>query len=139
MPQEDRLKREIDQMAKVLAAILSKLLGLKSDTEAAEALVYSNETLKEALNLNIDDICAIEPEELLLTLTGKMRLTQPAMDALANILYQSALMAEDNNAPARAFALFLRSQKIFGYLISVSATYSFDWYYKMGDIESRLG
>ena len=65
MQQEDFIKRQIDQLGRVLAKILSDLSGLKTQGSLSERIEVVDQTLKNSLDLGIEDLISIPPNKFI--------------------------------------------------------------------------
>jgi hypothetical protein len=66
LPQEDYLKRQIDQLGQVLGKILADLIGLKTQGHIGEGIEEVNQKLKSELNLNINELTLIPVENFII-------------------------------------------------------------------------
>ena len=137
MPQEDHLKKQIDQLGRVLGKILADLIGHKAQGQiiAEPEAIYS--LLKDALD--IDDLLAIPIAELMTTLLSNNKFNNDNFEKLADILF---LMAEEvdqgNKLNLMKNKLFERSLIIYEYLNKSSMTYSLERHLKMVKIKNIL-
>ncbi|MHC1704517.1 MAG: hypothetical protein AB9846_11465 [Tenuifilaceae bacterium] len=139
MQQEDYLKRQIDQLGRVLGKILADLLGLKTQGQAGQVIEVTNLALKDELDLNIDDLIALPEEEFISTLVVGKKLNEMHLEKLAEILF---LIAEDSKYQEKenkkSKELYLRAFLIYDHLNRTSSTYSFDRQYKIEEIRKIL-
>lgn len=64
MEQRDLLKDQIEQLGKVLANILSDLLGLKSKGQTSQGIEITNQRLQDELDIEIEKITTLTKKEL---------------------------------------------------------------------------
>ena len=64
MEQRDLLKDQIEQLGKILANILSNLLGLKSEGQAFQGIEITNQRLQGELDIEIEKITTLTKKEL---------------------------------------------------------------------------
>ena len=64
MEQKDLLKDQIEQLGKILANILSNLLGLKSEGQAFQGIEITNQRLQGELDIEIEKITTLTKKEL---------------------------------------------------------------------------
>ncbi|OCX51855.1 hypothetical protein BEL04_17760 [Mucilaginibacter sp. PPCGB 2223] len=131
MGQEDRLKKQIDQLAKALAAMLAKLTGQGAFTNTQEAVAQVNEKLKDELILGLDDIADIPENNFIDTLTNTYGVKQHHLNQLADLLYASA---KAQSAQPRSNLLLRRAAIIYQYLKATEKTYALDWDIKIAEI-----
>lgn len=65
MEQEDYLKRQIDQLGRVLGKILADLMELKAQGQVGGGMEAASQALKNELGLNIDELTTIPAEKFI--------------------------------------------------------------------------
>jgi hypothetical protein len=139
LQQEDYIKRQIDQLGRVLGKILADLIGLKAKGQVSEGIEAASEALKGELDLDIDDLASIPPEKFLLILKEEKKLSDINFEKLADILF---LLAEKpdlfNSDKDRRSKLYERSLIMYEYLDKTSSTYSFERNAKIEKIRNWL-
>jgi hypothetical protein len=139
MQQEDYIKKQIDQLGRVLGKILSDLLGLKSQGSLSERIEIVDQPLKNSLNLDIEDLITIPTDNFIDTLKAENKLTNDNFEILANLLFHLADEVDDrDNIYEKKSLLYQRSLVIYEYLNSTSSTYSFDRHLKVEKIKNTL-
>ncbi|MEI6051000.1 MAG: hypothetical protein WCS03_19090 [Bacteroidota bacterium] len=139
MEQEDYIKRQIDQLGRVLAKILADLTGLKNQGQTGVGYEAADQALINELGLNIDDMTSIPTEKFIKTLQDRRKLSNDNLDNLAEILF---LIAEElnhkdtDNGKMKKF--YERSLIIYEHLDKTSSTYSFDRHNKIEQIKETL-
>ena len=139
MQEEDWLIRQINQLGRVLGKILADLIGLKTQGQIGEGIEAADQTLKNELDLNIDDLTSIPIEKFIKTLQEGKKLSNENFGILADIFF---LIAEeldqrgtDNEKKKK---LYERSLNIYEYLDKTGSTYSFDRHFKIEKIKNAL-
>lgn len=89
MQQRDLIKDQIEQLGKVLSAILSEFLGLKSQGRIEEGIEMSNQNFVEKLDLDIDKLLTLSLEESSVYLS-ELRLTAEHIEVVTNYLIHVA-------------------------------------------------
>jgi radical SAM superfamily enzyme YgiQ (UPF0313 family) len=135
MGQEDRLKRQIDQLAKALANILSRLTGADSQANVLDAVDLVNTKLKNELNLNLDELTEVTDEELIAQLTHTYGLNNTHFTLLADIIYEAAksLNIADET---RSRKLFGKALVLYKHLAATEKNYSLHWHNRIAEIAS---
>jgi len=128
MGQEDRLKKQIDQLAKALAKMLAKLSGIKQ-TNTAETVEQVNQNLKAELNLNLDELAGLSDDQLISTLTHNYKLNNGHLSLLADIIYTSAKLQAEGSDQLSQKALVL-----YRHLAATSENYSLEWHNKIAEL-----
>ena len=139
MEQEDYIKRQIDQLGRVLGKILAGLIGLKAHGQVSEGIEAADQALKTELGLNIDDLTLIPTESFLKTLLGTKKFSDNNFEQLAETMF---LIAEELNIKnievGKMKKLYERSLIIYEILDRTSSTYSFDRHSKIEKIKKVL-
>jgi len=139
MGQEDFIKRQIDQLGKVLGKLLADLLRLKSGGQMDAGMEVANQAFKMELGLNVDELLSIPAKSFVTTLLESRTFTDNNFADLAEIFY---LLAEELYACSaeteKMKQLYERSLIIFELLESMSLTYSFDRHSKIVKMKNVL-
>ena len=139
MQQEDYIKRQIDQLGRVLGKILADLMGLKARRQASLEIESVSQALKTELGLTIDDLTLIPTDSFLTTLLDTKKFSDNNFEQLAEIMF---LIAEElnikNTDVGKMKQLYERALIIFEILDKTSSTYSFDRHSKIEKIKNVL-
>ena len=133
MEQQDYLKRQIDQLGKVLAKIFSYLLGLKNSGQINEGLEITNKTLKNELNFDIQNLLDIPTDDFVNTLKEHKNLANDNLGKLADILLLIA-----DNAQADNKKIYEKCLAIYEYLEKAENIYTIDRQWKIERIKNVL-
>lgn len=87
MEQEDRLKKQIDQLGKVLGKILSDLLRLKNQGDASISIDSVFVSFKTELDLNLEEIIDYPLDDLINYLKKEKGFANSNLEILADILF----------------------------------------------------
>ena len=88
MPQEDYLKRQIDQFAKALAKLLTKLTGLKNTgSTSAERDQIVNQVLEKEAQLSVDGLLEMPVNNFVPALLQTNKLNTEQLELLGKVLY----------------------------------------------------
>ncbi len=131
MEQRDYLKKQIDQLGQVLAKILSDLIGLKNRGELNTGIEMTNQTLKNELDFDLQDIVDIPTDKFIDTIKGQKDLTNENIEKLAEILFVIADNQVDGNKN-----LYQKCLAIYAYLENVENSYSLDRNWKIKRIKN---
>lgn len=133
MEQQDYLKRQIDQLGRVLGKIFSDLLGLKSQGQIDDGIEITNQALKDELDLDIQKLLDIQTDDFIDTLKIEKSLTNDNLDKLAEIL----LLIADNRQTDNK-KLYEKCLTIYAYLEKDENIYSLDRQWKIERIKNVL-
>jgi hypothetical protein len=134
MEQEDYLKRQIDQLSRILGKILSGMIGLKNQGQISESIEMTNQTLKKELELDIQELIDIKTDNFIKTLKSEKDFTDESLDKLAEIL----LVIADSRQDGDRKKVYLKCLTIYEYLEKVENTYSIDRQMKIAQIKNML-
>lgn len=134
MEQEDRLKKQIDQIGKVLGKILADLLQIKNQGNASISIHSVFVSFKSELDLDLEEIIDYPADELIEFLKNKKGYTPSNMEILADILYH----LEDGSNPSRQYECLERALSIYEYNQMVESNFSIERMEKVNRIKSFL-
>ncbi|MEI7663692.1 MAG: hypothetical protein WCK34_15905 [Bacteroidota bacterium] len=138
MEQEDYLKRQIDQLGRVLGKILADLTGPGTRGQVSDSMGTVSQALKAALDLNLDELVAIPAETFLEVLKVERNMSSDSFEKLAAILF---LVAEETGRHhgdiEKAWKFYEHALVIFEHLDKTSSTYSFDRHSMIMKIQKR--
>lgn len=125
MEQQDYLKRQIDQMAKVLGKIIADITGLKDQGKVNEGMEIADQTLKSELSLNMDDLLNIPKNEFIDTLINKKQVHNENLEQFAEMLSELADGWLKQDAGEKAKDLYEKALAIYEYLEETGSAFSF--------------
>lgn len=129
---QDYLKKQIDQMARVLAKLLGDIIGLKNDMRISEAEEIVNTVSEKDLGFNFDEVIQKENEELLNYLLNEKQFSTETIEAIANILYELGEIMGDKN---KQLNYFKKAILLFEHLNKERKTFSFDFMLKINKMK----
>lgn len=133
MEQQDYLKRQIDQIGRILGQILTDLAGFKNKGQINDGIELTNQTLKNELDINITELAEIRNEDFITTLKSKKNLTNENIGMFAEILLLVAESSHDVNR-----SLYEKCLIIYEYLEKEENVYSLDRQWKIKRIKNVL-
>lgn len=134
----DFLKKQIDQLGRVLGKMLADLLGLKQQGQVAEGLAVVEESMQKALSLNLVSLVAIAPPDLVSWLKQKHHFAPEHLEPMADILYEAAEGFLVQNDPATAKALWERALALYEHLETTETTFSLERHYRIAAIKKLV-
>ena len=132
MERRDLIQDQIDQLGAILAKMLTKILGLKSQGFANECIQVVNQDLKDSCE--IDDVLALSVTEFILILEKNPNFNSINLEKSANNLF---LIAKDLDV-VESKDLYQKSLKILQLVNNKELTYSHERFIKMKNIERIL-
>lgn len=134
MEQRDYLMVQIEQLGKVLAAILSGFLGLKSKGEVSLGIEITNERLQGELDIDIEKIAALNNMEVKAYLE-KRKLRAEHIEGLSDYLKEIGIGETDKT---KASLWLKKAIVLLDIADEISKTLSIDRVNKKRNIEKRL-
>ncbi len=95
MPQEDKVKRMIDQIGLALARLFQRLLGTPYDP--AEMAAEFPVLFKKELDIELDKLLLMDNDEALELLVNGKRFSADNLRELGNVLYELAKITRDES------------------------------------------
>lgn len=134
MERQDYLKKQIDQLGRLLGKLLSDLLRLKGQGQINEGIAITTQTLKSELDLDLQILLEMPNEDFIHTLKSQKEFDNENLDKLATLL----LALADNGQDEKTNLLYEKCLAIYEYLEKSDNTYSFDRQLKIKRIENIL-
>ncbi len=102
MEYRDYFQRHIDQLGKVLAAMLSEMTGL-GHGNAALSIEERKQQLSDETNLNLDEVLSMDDSQILQHLKEELKYSNSSFEQLAELI----LLCYTGNARKRALEVSL--------------------------------
>ena len=125
MEQRDILKKQIEQIGKLLGKILARFTGLKTAENISEAIQVTNRELQKELGLDIDNLVNLNAPELENQLKT-INLTEHHLDQLSHYFFEIGSYHKANGNDADAHHFFSTALKIVDLADKKSSTFTFD-------------
>lgn len=132
---QDYLKKQIDQLGKVVAKLVADLMGLKSNFNITEAEELVNTVFEKELGFNFDEIVMQKNENLIQFLNTEKKFSQETIEDIANILFELGMVIEDKNKQANYLQ---KTILLFEHLNTERKTFSFDFMVKINKMKELL-
>lgn len=133
MEQQDYLKKQTEQLGRVLGKVISELLGLKNQGQINDAVEITNQAIKGELDFDIQELTDIPSDKLIDILTRQKNVTNDNLEKLAEIL----LIIADNR-PEDNKNLYEKCLTIYEHLERAESTYSLGRQWKIQRIKNVL-
>ena len=134
MEQRDYLKKQIDEFAQVIFAMMTNLLQLKNEGKFNQGIPTTSQQLKEVFDYDLEELIAIADDKFISILKAK-KIKNESLDKLADLL----LLLADNEGPTeKGKSLYKKSLLIFDKLESVEPIYSMDRHRKIERIKKTI-
>jgi hypothetical protein len=138
MEQQDYLKRQIDQMARVLGKIIADITGLKDQGKVNEGMEIAEQDMKSELALDMKDLLKIPRDEFIDTLINKKQVHKENLEQFAEMLSELADGWLKQDAGEKAKDLYEKALAIYEYLEEAGSAFSFGRNMKKQNINSII-
>ena len=138
MIKRDYLQDQIQQLGKVLGKILAELLGTTLDSDVNDIVVNTEEALEEHLDIRLKSAVRIDDKEFIQFLHEKNVKGDSVLEQMATLMYELGLRKIELDDHDGARLLFSKARIIYQFLAENAATYSFDWMYKIQELDDYL-
>ncbi|MDR2009336.1 MAG: hypothetical protein LBQ22_02505 [Bacteroidales bacterium] len=135
MEYEDYIKRQFDQLGRVLGKIIAGLIGQKNQGKVGMMIESANHVLENELDFNIDELLSIEPANFIHFLKVEKGLSNSNMEKIADILF---LVADDDADITYKEKLYEKCLIIYEYLDNNEKLYSLSRHEKLENIKKFL-
>lgn len=132
MERRDLIKDQIEQLGRVLGAIVARFLGAKASGDVNQAIEIANESLRSQLDLDADLIITLDTPELREYLTQR-KISSEHLETLADyfIAWADSIAAIN---PEKARTLYQTVLRLYDVIDSQSNRYSLERF----DKEQRI-
>ena len=135
MQQRDFLMRQIEQMAQAFAALIRRLLGMKTENTEKETELATNELLKEQLNTSIKELLSIPIGEISEFIVKEKGLDESNLEVFADLLILNAKVKSNHTDQLKLYKIAL---EVYQWIDSKSRTFSMERQNKIQEIEEFL-
>lgn len=132
--EQDYIKRLIEEIGRILGKIASDIIGLKNQGQVGEVYEIVRQNFKAELDFDMDQLLAIDNENLIRYLTEEKGFSTVDMEKLADIW---CMVAEDTTRE-RQFRLWTSGLTLYEYVEETGGTYSIERNGKMEWIRGVL-
>jgi hypothetical protein len=132
MYRRDYLKKQIDELGRVLNALLSDLLKLKNSGNASGGVEATNKVLQKELTIDLSQLLSI-PDDTFIEELKKKQITDDNLNRLADILL---MLADDaNEQGTQKNLLYKKSLLLLEHVQRSNSTYSMERHEKIERIK----
>ena len=130
------MERQIEMMAKTLATLIRRLMGIniKVDGDEIEKITYT--TLKDELDITLDELLLIPSDEVCDYLTSEKNIRSEWIESLSDIMVINARASKDQY---RRETLLQCALEMLFWLDQSASTFSFERHEKRNEILEMLG
>ncbi|HEY0031195.1 MAG TPA: hypothetical protein VGC65_10585 [Bacteroidia bacterium] len=137
MQQRDYIKRQLEELGKVLAKILADIMRLKEHGKIQEAYVLAKDNLVSQFDLDMEHILSLSKEDFQLLIIKGNQLNPTQLNYLAELLYTSAGLLEEKEEQ-QINDLYTKALLIYQHLNRVEKTFSIEREKKITAIEQHF-
>jgi hypothetical protein len=136
MYRRDYLKKQIDELGRVLNALLSDLLKLKNSGNASGGIEATNKVLQNELAIDLSQLLSILDDTFIEELKKK-QITDDNLNRLADVLLQLADDATESDTHQKKL-LYKKSLLLLEYVQRSDSTYSMERHEKIERIKKLI-
>ena len=137
MEQEDFIKRQIDQLGRVLVKVLAGLTGLDASGQSGESIETIDLMLKNELDIDLDTLLSMPEDKFIMTLQTSGDWSHGNAEMLADIMFILAEEGDFSRAMVpRQEKLYKHALAVYQYVDRTCLTYSFERQRKLEKIKS---
>ena len=130
MPKEDYLLKYLEKLSRVIAA----MLGLRDKGYPEDALRLAEETYKELLNYNIDEL-AIMPVDVFVEAIRNEGYSSTHLDIMAQLAHETAKSLFEKGEVEKANQFYGKTLQLYYLLNEKDKTFSFERELIIGELE----
>lgn len=130
--------RQIEQAGKVLAKVMADLTGLKNQGKLYEGIEQAEQSLRDELNLSIENLTGIRLDQLIHALMEKEHMFAENFEQLADLLVEVAEGYQQQGSLEKSKALYQRALVLYEYVDEAGSAFSFNRHSKMQKIKELL-
>jgi hypothetical protein len=138
MIQRDFIKRQLEELGRAVAKIISDILKLKELGKVEEGIVITQETLKNNFDLDIENLLSLPLESFVEALIREKKYSSVHLNYLGDVLFTAAELFEQKGETKKAKALNQRVLMIFNYVNQTEKTFSLERNNKIEKIKNNL-
>lgn len=122
MGQEDKLKKQIDELARVLGKVLTYLINRNAGA-VSDPMESISQQVNEEIDLDLKKLMVVPVEELIKTITSETSLKKEHLEILADIFFQGGKSHISLGQEEKGKELYRKSIILLQYLTSIDKTY----------------
>jgi len=135
MEQQDYLKKQIDQLGKVLSELISNLFGQSITGRENEIISIAAKTLKTEIGKDINELLEIPQDSFIERLKSLRNINDNNLNTLAELFFSIAFICFENETK---YKLFNSALTIYEYLDKIDSTYNLDRHFKIERIKVEI-
>jgi len=136
MERRDLLKDQIEQLGKVLAKILSDLIGFKAKGQVIEGIQITTQQLRESLDIDLEKLSGLNKEELK-DYMQKRQLISVHFEVLSEYLEELGRAEMDINKE-KAIRWLEKSVELLDLSDEISKTASFEQFHRKKNLQALI-
>ncbi len=137
MIQRDFIKRQLEELGRAVAKIISDILKLKELGKVDEGIVITQETLKNTFDLDIENLLSLPLNNFVETLIKEKKYSSVHLNYLGDVLFAAAELYEQKGEKKRSKELYQRVLVIFNYVDQTEKIFSLERNNKIEKIKNE--
>ncbi len=131
MIQRDFIKRQLEELGRAIAKVITDILKLKEEGKVNEGIVMAQATLKSSFDMDIEQVQSISVDNFIEKLINEKKIIPAQLTYVGDILYETAELFEQKKDTEKAKDLYTKTLLIFNYINQTEKTYSLERNTKM--------
>ena len=123
MFRKDYLQKQLEQLGRVIAKVIADLSGLKNGMND-EGIRLTAGTLQSELDVELNELIALKPQETILFLSEEKRLAPGKLNLLADLLFATLPLYEESGQQLIAENLSEKTLLLYEYVNLAERTFS---------------
>lgn len=137
MAQEDRLKKQIEELARVLGKVLTKLMN-RDRGSVSDPIESIAQQVKDEAGLDLKKMMAVPSEELIKTITSDTNLKKDHLEIVADIFFEAGGYYSSQGEEKQGKELYRKAIVLLQHMTVIDKTYNKVREEKIREIEKRL-
>jgi hypothetical protein len=138
MLRKDYLGKQLEQLSVAIAKLISEIAKKNINGDASSAIDLANEFSKTEFDISIEEIIAMDSEQVLSYLTTNKKLSTARIDLLADLLFATTNVYEKCEKKIAAKSLYQKILKMYEHVNEADKTFSLNRQEKITILKSKI-
>lgn len=123
MAQEDRLKKQIEELARVLGKVLANFLR-RNGGSVSDPMESTAQQVKGETDLDLEKLILVPSEEFIKTITSETNLKKDHLEIVADIFFQAGKVYISQGKEEKGRELYRKSIILLQHMTEIDKTYN---------------
>lgn len=125
MAQEDRLKKQIEELARVLGKAVARLINMDGGS-VSDPIESIAQQVKEEADLDLKKLISVPTEELIKTITSETNLKKDHLEIVADIFFEAEKYYNSQGQEEQGRELYRKAIILLQHMTVIDKTYNKD-------------